>query len=269
MDKCQYSPPVSTLLTYGSTQELHDWPDYLQLGFTREHIPALITLLTDDDLNNADPTSDEVWAPIHAWRTLGQLRAAEAIPALLDQLWRIDEESDEWVETEFPDVFALIGSPAISGLNDYLANYRHSLFARVSAAQSLRNIEQRQPDTRQACVEALECQLKRYLYDDSTLNGFLIGFLVELKAVEVLPTIQAAYRNACVDLSVTGDCEDVEIALGVRKKRTTSRPRFGLIGGVETSPHSVPARNNQKKIGRNDLCPCGSGKKYKKCCLNR
>ena len=23
-----------------------------------------------------------------------------------------------------------------------------------------------------------------------------------------------------------------------------------------------------KKIGRNDTCPCGSGKKYKKCCLN-
>ena len=24
-----------------------------------------------------------------------------------------------------------------------------------------------------------------------------------------------------------------------------------------------------KKIGRNDICPCGSGKKYKKCCLNK
>ena len=23
---------------------------------------------------------------------------------------------------------------------------------------------------------------------------------------------------------------------------------------------------NEKKIGRNDLCPCGSGKKYKQCC---
>ena len=22
------------------------------------------------------------------------------------------------------------------------------------------------------------------------------------------------------------------------------------------------------KIGRNDLCPCGSGKKYKKCCMS-
>lgn len=26
---------------------------------------------------------------------------------------------------------------------------------------------------------------------------------------------------------------------------------------------------NVHKVGRNDLCPCGSGKKYKKCCLNK
>ena len=24
-----------------------------------------------------------------------------------------------------------------------------------------------------------------------------------------------------------------------------------------------------KKVGRNDACPCGSGKKYKQCCLNK
>jgi len=28
-------------------------------------------------------------------------------------------------------------------------------------------------------------------------------------------------------------------------------------------------KNFSKKIGRNDPCPCGSGKKYKKCCLNK
>ena len=27
--------------------------------------------------------------------------------------------------------------------------------------------------------------------------------------------------------------------------------------------------HEDKKIGRNDPCPCGSGKKYKKCCLNK
>ena len=25
-------------------------------------------------------------------------------------------------------------------------------------------------------------------------------------------------------------------------------------------------KKNDPKVGRNDLCPCGSGKKYKKCC---
>lgn len=28
----------------------------------------------------------------------------------------------------------------------------------------------------------------------------------------------------------------------------------------------TPASKKQPKVGRNDLCPCGSGKKYKKCC---
>jgi len=26
-------------------------------------------------------------------------------------------------------------------------------------------------------------------------------------------------------------------------------------------------RRDKPKIGRNEPCPCGSGKKYKKCCL--
>ncbi|MCP8321802.1 MAG: SEC-C domain-containing protein, partial [archaeon] len=32
------------------------------------------------------------------------------------------------------------------------------------------------------------------------------------------------------------------------------------------SPRKQSAKVSGKKIGRNDPCPCGSGKKYKKCC---
>ncbi len=28
-----------------------------------------------------------------------------------------------------------------------------------------------------------------------------------------------------------------------------------------------PVTNPLRGVGRNDLCPCGSGKKFKKCCL--
>jgi hypothetical protein len=30
----------------------------------------------------------------------------------------------------------------------------------------------------------------------------------------------------------------------------------------------TPFTNPGSKLGRNDPCPCGSGKKYKKCCMN-
>ncbi len=33
------------------------------------------------------------------------------------------------------------------------------------------------------------------------------------------------------------------------------------------NPFVTAANENQPKTGRNDPCPCGSGKKYKKCCL--
>ena len=30
-----------------------------------------------------------------------------------------------------------------------------------------------------------------------------------------------------------------------------------------------PITNITDKVGRNDKCPCASGKKYKKCCINK
>lgn len=31
----------------------------------------------------------------------------------------------------------------------------------------------------------------------------------------------------------------------------------------------APITRAEKKVGRNDPCPCGSGKKFKKCCMNK
>ncbi len=36
---------------------------------------------------------------------------------------------------------------------------------------------------------------------------------------------------------------------------------------IEKNVHSKESLK-KSKIGRNDICPCGSGKKYKKCCLS-
>lgn len=38
--------------------------------------------------------------------------------------------------------------------------------------------------------------------------------------------------------------------------------RFNMLKELANTENSM----KPKKVGRNDPCPCGSGKKYKKCC---
>ena len=38
------------------------------------------------------------------------------------------------------------------------------------------------------------------------------------------------------------------------------------INDLEILLNPPKQKRTEKKIGRNDPCPCGSGKKYKKCC---
>jgi preprotein translocase subunit SecA len=47
----------------------------------------------------------------------------------------------------------------------------------------------------------------------------------------------------------------------------TSKPQRVVEhrGASETSEKQVTVRRDEEKVGRNDPCPCGSGKKYKKC----
>jgi hypothetical protein len=55
-----------------------------------------------------------------------------------------------------------------------------------------------------------------------------------------------------------------------KTRRRANRPSAFLRGdeAAETAPALPPTRvvAQSAKVGRNDPCPCGSGKKYKKCC---
>ncbi len=52
----------------------------------------------------------------------------------------------------------------------------------------------------------------------------------------------------------------------LEKRRRTEQQRMVLSRGEsEEEEKKKPVRRQEKKVGRNDPCPCGSGKKYKKC----
>ncbi len=47
------------------------------------------------------------------------------------------------------------------------------------------------------------------------------------------------------------------------------RQQQAAIAGTEASQKLEPIRNLEPRVGRNDPCPCGSGKKYKQCCMRK
>jgi preprotein translocase subunit SecA len=52
----------------------------------------------------------------------------------------------------------------------------------------------------------------------------------------------------------------------LQKLHKPEEPPLMFSGGDTAPAKKKPAKRSEKKVGRNAPCPCGSGKKYKKCC---
>lgn len=247
-----YPAPVARLLTLGeSPARQHPWPNYLEFGLTPAHIDDLIQMALDDDLNEADGESDEVWAPLHAWRALAQLRAEKAARPLTQLLWRIDENDDDWVSEELPDVFGMIGPAAIKVLQEYLANSVNPMYARIAVADGLGKIAQQHPHARAECVHVLATQLSRFADQSRTLNAFIVSPLLDIKAVEAMDVIKQAFDADQVDLAVQGDFEDVQIEMGVLDKRITPEGRWNWDGERISEEEFQQQQREREQILRN------------------
>jgi preprotein translocase subunit SecA len=63
--------------------------------------------------------------------------------------------------------------------------------------------------------------------------------------------------------NVATSMDELEESFQRKKRRELDQAR--MAGSGDTQPVQQVVRGTAK-IGRNDPCPCGSGKKYKKCC---
>jgi hypothetical protein len=140
-------------------------------------------------------------------------------------LERIDEDYEEWIGEELPEVLGLIGPAAVPRLGECLTIPHDGMWAQITAALALREIGNRHPVARDECISALSKGLESFTSQDPGLNGFLISSLVDLKAVEAAPLMEKAFAADCVDLLILGDWEDVQISLGLLDKRQTPARR--------------------------------------------
>ncbi len=163
---------------------------------------------------------------------LGADEAAEPLASLFDELG-----DDDWLSSELPKVFAMIGPATIPALAKALENDGIKTWSRISIPSCFQEIAQQHPDSREDCVGVLTHVLGKYAANDPALNGFVILGLTDLGALEAIDLIRAAYAMECVDLSVLGDIEDVEIEMGIRDRRATPRPRINHLIGLDIPFH--------------------------------
>ncbi len=227
-----------------------------------------------------DPRETRGWTRLHAVCVLE--RMGPPAEAVIEPLLPLLNEEDDYVREEMPFYYAAMGRAAIAPLVRVLNDTTGDTFLRGGAGESLAEIGEKHPELRDEIVSLLELRLANEM-DDETVAAFLVCNLLDLGARESLPIIQKAFADERVDEEVL-DLGDVEEHFGL--PRTAPRrvweqtARGGALSlddqppGLEhlleaaqdeEEPVSVPYVS-ENKTGRNDPCPCGSGKKYKKCC---
>jgi preprotein translocase subunit SecA len=86
-------------------------------------------------------------------------------------------------------------------------------------------------------------------------------FAVQLAEEGAVPTLQDPRESRL--FLVRGGLEAPPVPPA--PSATAPPPEMAMRPEAEP-PRPMPVRREGKKVGRNDPCPCGSGKKYKKCC---
>ena len=274
--------PYSRLMTLGE-EEHPDVYDAIEKELRKgDVITAIATLQSialdetfyeyyEERTNEEDP---RLWTRLHAVRMLAQfgLEAKGTVESLLPLL---DEEDDELRE-EMPFVFAAIGEPALEPLTRLLKDASGEPWLRIGAGESLAEMGEIHPALRSSVVASLEETL-RSENEDTTLCSYLVTNLLDLGAKESLPVIEQAFKEERVDETLV-QMADVEEHFDL--PRVSSRKNWDDFGEPDEEKESgiFPEEEDGEeaaepqtpyvasvKVGRNELCPCGSGKKYKKC----
>jgi hypothetical protein len=204
----RYPEPVHGLMKLGDPGE--NMPDYARMGFSAEHVPALIQMATDTELHFESPDEDAVWGPVHAWRTLGFLAATEAIDPLTRFLRENAVDADGYIPTEIPLALSQLGPPALPSLYDILRGGPYPPESQLGAIMGMSLLAEIFPrECRTGCCGLLQQQLEQFDENDPGTNAALISQLRRLRATEAEPIIARAMAAGAVDEEALDTYKDI------------------------------------------------------------
>lgn len=207
---------LAPLLALGESEiYTQPWPDYVAwLGLTDADIPALLQIVLHSEWQGRDWAHEpDAWAPIHAWRAIGQLRSQTAVHPLIEFSDRMVD--NEWVWAELPFVFAMLGPLAIPPLTKYVTENPQKYPTAYTAINALSQIGVSYPEARPLITVFFTNRVSKAPENHPSVNGYLVRALIDLRAEEAVPAIREAFEQNLVDEAVTGEWNDVLVAFGL------------------------------------------------------
>lgn len=241
---------------------------------------------------------------IHALFLLTDLDATESLDKML-QLLKQDEKLlrfwfGDFLTAEVWRTIYQLGNNQLEKLKQFVLEPNIYTYARYEICNAVAQIAFHEPERKPEVVGWIKDVLTYLLNNtddedliDSDFNALVICDVIHLKAKELLPLVKALFDNGLVSIGICGDFKNVEDDTLNRLEKDYYK--YDLFNIYDRYTHILttwagyreeedePADRDlndydladfeqeesfspEAKIGRNNPCPCGSGKKYKKCC---
>ena len=233
----------------------------------------------------------EWWAVVHAVYIIGAIGEGRGFLPLSRALrWAVAYDCD-WVVTELPSIFGRLGIKGSGVLKFISKDITSDWYTRAIAMEGLAAITINNPETEEEAFSFIGSIFKDE-YEEwdvkQSAGNILLDFLRGEYKDDLLAFGREEQRLKDEDalFSAAFFDSDVEDAFLKGKKDLWSYTRDWLSFYDENEIRKRQERWKKEdeeerrllaaeeallmpKIGRNDPCPCGSGKKYKKCCLGK
>jgi len=263
--------------------------DYEEIGITKEYAKELLKLALDKDfdklvhyeneddyldaIEDEDPALLATYAPCHALVALASLEIEigskknlidTVLVKIMDNFKNIDPFDDNYLFA-FDYFVASVYDKNIEFINAILLDKKENDEKRIRIFYVFEEITEWFKDKKSfEAIEEVSKKLINQNEKNAELNALALNMLLLIDGKKHIEFIRECFvRKIPIDGLYLNSLEDIEIGLGLREKKRVEE-------NIETKEDRFK-RDTPKKnlVGRNDPCPCGSGKKYKKCCIGK
>jgi hypothetical protein len=249
-------------------------------------------------------TEEDYMLPLYAFYLLAQFRETRAYPLIVAFFSQPGElpldMTGDFVTEDLGRVLASVSGGDPEPMKALIENPQVNEFTRDAAMGGLITLFVEDVMTREAVIAYFRALFQGRLEREySYAWDSLVSQSTRLYPEELLPEIRQAFADDLVDDVMSIDLAWIEQVLDEGKAETLARLRANrhyhyvedTIKEMEwwacfqpprpKPPPAPPQRSSpasstvtprpapppkKKKVGRNDPCPCGSGRKYKHCC---